>query len=93
MDIGQQDEKINASLTRTEESHEANCALQEIMQEQKIPVDKLDNFKSRSPRNNLWVYGIPQEAESKSDLVAQFTDKWLSEEFSINSDIQIKSTH
>ena len=59
-DIGEQDEKISAALTRTEEieswSHEANCALQEIMQEQKM-------------------------------------DKWLREEFAINSDLQIQGAH
>lgn len=95
--IGEQDEKISAALTRTEEmeswSHEANCALQEIMQEQNILADKLDNLESRSRRNNLWVYGIPEEAESKTDSVAQFMDKWLREEFSINSDLQIQRAH
>lgn len=96
-EIGEQDEKINAALTRTEEieswSHEANSAMQEILQEQKILVDKLDNLESRSRRNNLRVYGIQEEAESKSDSVAQFMDNWLREEFSINSDLQIQRAH
>lgn len=60
------------------------------MQEQKILADKLDNLESRSRRNSVWVYGIPEEAESKSDSVVQFMDKWLREEFSINSDLQIQ---
>ncbi|KAL7371548.1 hypothetical protein ABVT39_000845 [Epinephelus coioides] len=79
-EIGEQDEKINAALTRTEEieswSHEASSAMQEILQEQNILEDKLDNLESRSRRNNLRVYGIQEEAESKSDSVAQFMDKW-----------------
>lgn len=94
MEIGEQDEKLNAALTRTKEiklwSHEANSAMQEILQEQKILVDKLDNLESRSRRTNLRVYGIQEEAESNSDSVAQFMDKWLCEEFSINSDLQIQ---
>uniref|UniRef100_A0A8P4K8V1 LINE-1 type transposase domain-containing protein 1 n=1 Tax=Dicentrarchus labrax TaxID=13489 RepID=A0A8P4K8V1_DICLA len=97
MDIGEHDEKIGTALRRTEEielwSHEANCALQEIRQEQKKMMDKLDNLKSRSRQNNLQIYGIQEEAESKSDLVAQFMDKWLREEFSVNSDLQIQRAH
>lgn len=47
------------------------------MQEQKILADKLDNLESRSRRNNLRVYGIPEEAESKSDSIAQLMDNFL----------------
>ena len=97
VDIREQDEKISAALAHTEEieswHHEANCALQEIMQEQKILLDKLDELESRSKRNNLQVYSIQEEAESKSDSVAQFMDKWLCEKFAINSDLQIQQTH
>lgn len=68
-DICEQDEKISAALTRTEEVESLSCqtngALQEIMQEQKILMNKLDNLESRSRRNNLRVYGIQEEAESK----------------------------
>ena len=46
-DIGDHEEKISAALTRTEEletwSIEANCAMQDIIQEQKTIMDKLDN--------------------------------------------------
>lgn len=58
------------------------------MQEQKMIMDKLDNLESWSWRNNL-----REEEESKYDLVAQFMDKWLREEFSINSDHQIHRAH
>ncbi|TKS64946.1 LINE-1 type transposase domain-containing protein 1 ES cell-associated protein 11 [Collichthys lucidus] len=96
-DISEHDEKICAALTRTEEleswSYEANGALQDIIQEQKMIMDKLDNLESRSRRNNLRVYGIHEEEESKYDSVAQFMDKWLREEFSINSDLQIQRAH
>ena len=96
-DIGEHDEKISAALTRTEEleswSYEANGALQDMMQEQKMIRDKLDNLESRSRRNNLRVYGIQEEAESKSDSVAQFMDKWLRDKFSINSDLRIQRAH
>lgn len=51
-DIGEQDEKIGAALMCTEEiklwSHEANCALQEIMKEQKLIMYKLNNLELRS---------------------------------------------
>lgn len=96
-DIEEQDEKIDAALTRTEEieswNREANCVLEEILEEQKILEDKLDNLESRSRRNNLRVYGIPEETESKSESVAQFMDKWLREEFSLNDDLQIQRAH
>ncbi|CAL8326380.1 unnamed protein product [Merluccius merluccius] len=65
-EVGEQDEKINAALTRTEEieswSHEANSAMQEILQEQKILVDKLDNLES----SGVKTYG--SAAEAANDL-------------------------
>ena len=90
-------EKICVALSRTEEleswSYESNGALQDIMQEQKKIMDKLDNLESRSRRNNLRVYGIQEEAVSKSDSVAQFMDKRIREEFNKNLDLQIQRAH
>ena len=95
--IGDHEEKISAALTRTEEletwSIQANGAMQDIIQEQKTIMDKLDNLESRSRWNNLRVYVIQEETESKSESVAQFMDKWLCEEFSINSDLQNQRAH
>lgn len=44
----------------------------------------------RSRQSNLQIYWIQEETESKSDLVTVFVDKWLKEEISIDSDLQIQ---
>lgn len=43
--------------------------------------------------NNLRIFGIQEEAESKSYSLTKFMDKWLHEELSINFDLQIQRTH
>lgn len=79
-DIGEHEEKICAALTRTEEpesrSYEANGALQDIMQEQKMIMDKLDNLESRSRWNNLRVYGIQLVSQSRSSWI-NGSEPWL----------------
>ena len=61
-DNSEHDENTCAALTCTEEleswSYEANSALQDMLQEQKMIMDKLGNLEWRSCRNNLRVYGI-----------------------------------
>ena len=51
-DVGEQNDKIDAVLTRTEEvelwSIDAKSTLQDIIKEQKIMMDKLDDLESRS---------------------------------------------
>lgn len=88
-DVEEQNKKISAVLTCTEEmkswSHKANCVLHEIQQGQRNMMDKLDNLESRARRNHLWI--------SNSDSVAEFMDKWLHEEFIISSDLQIQRAH
>ena len=41
---------------------EANCALKEIIKEQKIMMDKLDDLESRSRWTNLQIDGIQEDA-------------------------------
>lgn len=66
-DIQEQNEKIDATLTRTEEveawSSEANEVLLEVLREQGRMRDKLEDLESRSRRNNLRIYGIPEDTE------------------------------
>lgn len=95
--VEEQNDKIDAALTRTEEveqwSTDAKCALKDILKEQKIMMDKMDDLESRSRRNNLRIYGIPEDAELRSESVAAFMDKWLKDELSIESDLQIQRAH
>ncbi|KAK1887182.1 LINE-1 type transposase domain containing protein 1 [Dissostichus eleginoides] len=53
----------------------------------------LEDLESRSRRNNLRIYGIPEDAELKSDTVAMFVDKWLRDELSLETDLQIQQAH
>lgn len=70
-EVGQQNDKIDAVKNRTEEfelwSTEAKSNMQEIIKEHKFMTEKLDDLESRSRRNNLRIYGIPEDAELKSD--------------------------
>uniref|UniRef100_UPI0037E81A77 pro-interleukin-16 n=1 Tax=Semicossyphus pulcher TaxID=241346 RepID=UPI0037E81A77 len=96
-EIGEQREKVDAALTRIEEaeawSSEANCALQELMMERQGMMDKLEDLEARSRRNNLRIYGVQEDAETKSDSVAQFMEKWLRDELMIDADLQIQRAH
>ena len=56
-------------------------------------MDKLDDLESRSRRNNLRIYGIPEDAELRSDSVVAFIDTWLKDELSIETDLQIQRAH
>ena len=71
-------------------STDAKRALKDILEEQKIMMDKLDDLESRSRRNNLRIYGIPEDAELRSDSVVAFIDTWLKDELSIETDLQIQ---
>lgn len=94
-EMGEQNDKIEAALTRTEEvemwSTEANCALQKLLKEQKRLTDKVEDLELRSRRNNLRIYGIKENTET--DSIIHFMDKWLREEFSIQTDLQIQRAH
>lgn len=96
-EMDEQNEKIEAALTRTEEvemwSSEANCALQKLLKEQKRLTDKVEDLELRSRRNNLRIYGIKENTETETDSVIHFMDKWLREEFSIETDLQIQRAH
>lgn len=85
--MNEQNDKIDAALTRTGEvemwSTCANCALQKRL------MDKVEDLELSSRRNNLRVYGIKENTETESD----FMDKWLREEFSIETDLQIQRAH
>ena len=60
--------------------------------EQKI-MDKLDDLESRSRRNNLRIYGIPEDAELRSESVVALVDKWLQDELSVETDLQVQRAH
>ena len=96
-DVEGQNDKIDATLTHTEEvqhwSTDAKRAMKDILKERKIMMDKLNDLESRSRRNNLQIYGIPEDAELRSRLVVVFIDKWLKDELSIETDIQIQRAH
>lgn len=94
-DIQEQNEKIDATLTRTEEveawSSEANTVLLEVLREQNRIRDKLEDLESRSRRNNLRIYGIPEDTEKGQTLT--FVKDWLNTELSIDADLQIQRAH
>ncbi|KAE8278747.1 hypothetical protein D5F01_LYC23666 [Larimichthys crocea] len=94
-DIQEQNEKIDAILTRTEEveawSSEANTVLLEVLREQSKTRDKLEDLEARSRRNNLRIYGIPKDTEKGQTLA--FVKEWLSTELSIDTDLQIQRAH
>lgn len=94
-DIQGQNEKIDATLIRTEEveawSSEANTVLLEVLREQGRIRDKLEDLESRSRRNNLRIYGIPEDTEKGQTLA--FVKEWLSNELSIDADLQIQRAH
>lgn len=67
--------------------------MQELIKDQESILDKLDDLELRSRQSNLQIYRIQEETESKCDLVTMFVDKWLKEEISIDSDLQIQRAH
>ncbi|KAI4899227.1 hypothetical protein NFI96_030702 [Prochilodus magdalenae] len=95
-DIQQQSERINANQARTEEveawSAEANTVFLELLREQRRMIEKLDDLESRSRRNNLRIYGIPEDTE-KGVQTIDFVKEWLSTELSIPTDLQIQRAH
>ena len=56
--------------------------LQELLQEQNRMKDKLDDLESRSRRNNLRMYGIPEDTKTTS--VLSFVEEWLRTEYLID---------
>ena len=94
-DSQEQNERMDAVLTRTEEveawSTGANEVLQELLHERNRMKDKLDDLESRSRRNNLRIYGIPEDTETTS--VLSFVEEWLRTELSIERDLQIQRAH
>ncbi|KAK1874923.1 LINE-1 type transposase domain containing protein 1 [Dissostichus eleginoides] len=96
-EVGQQNDKIDAVVNCTEDfelwSTEEKNDMHEIIKEHKFMTEKLDDLESRSRRNNLRIYGIPEDAELKSDTVAMFVDKWLRDELSLETDLQIQRAH
>lgn len=50
--------------------------------------DKLEDLEPRSRRNNLRIYGIPEDTEKGQTLT--FVKDWLSSELSIETDLQIQ---
>lgn len=68
--IQDQNKKLEEAATRIEEletrSPAANNLLQQTLKEQKTLVDKLNDLESRSRGNNMWVYGVPEEAEDSA---------------------------
>lgn len=47
---------------------EANAALVDSLGQQKSLQDKLTDLESRSRRNNIWVFGVPEGEEGESTL-------------------------
>lgn len=94
-EVRDQNERMEDALTRTEEveawSTEANGVLQEVLREQGRMKDKLDDLEMRSRRNNLRIYGIPEDTEETS--VLNFVEEWLRAELTIDVDLQIQRAH
>lgn len=94
-EIQEQGERINANHARTEEveawSEEANAVFLELLREQRRMAEKLDDLESRSRRNNLRIYGIPEDTEKAGQMI-EFLNEWLSSELSL-SDLQIQRAH
>jgi chromosome segregation ATPase len=96
-DVEGPNDKVDAALTRTEEveqwSTDAKRAMKDILKEQKIMMDKLDDLESRSRRNNMRIYSIPEDAELRSESVVALIDKWLKDKLSIETDLKIQRAH
>ena len=94
-EVQDQGERMEENLTSTEEieawSTETHGVLQEIIREQSRMKDRLDDYESRSRRNNLRIYGIPEDTEDGS--VPAFVERWLRAELGIDMDLQIQRAH
>ncbi|KAK7879600.1 hypothetical protein WMY93_033694 [Mugilogobius chulae] len=68
-------------------------ALKQSLKEQKKLAEKLDDLESRSRRNNLRIYGVPEGEEGSS--VINFVEKLLRTEKLISEDMdtQIQRAH
>lgn len=71
----------------------ANEALQESLKEQRALVEKVHDLESRGRRNNIRIYGVPEETERPSMI--QFVEKLLVTEKLIEdgTDAQIQRAH
>lgn len=71
---------------------EANELIQELLRDKRKVSDKLEDLESRSRRNNLRIFGIPEDSE-KSGQTIGFVTQWLKEEFGLDMDLQIQRAH
>lgn len=66
-EIKEQNAKVEATLSRVEEmecwSSETDGLLQDFIQEHKKMMEKLTDLESGSRRNNLCIFGVPEDAE------------------------------
>ena len=89
--------RLNEAETRLEKLEswalEANNALITSLKEQKTLQDKLTDLESRSRRNNLRIYGVPEGEEGES--TAKFLQDMLRRELQLPDDLnlQIQRAH
>lgn len=72
-------------------SSETDGLLQDFIQEHKKMMEKLTDLESWSRRNNLHIFGVPEDAEKGS--VTQFVEELIQKELDINTDYQIQRVH
>ncbi|KAJ7998448.1 hypothetical protein DPEC_G00205050 [Dallia pectoralis] len=83
-------EKTEERIQNTEEVITAMLKLQAKME------DKLLDLESRSRRDNMRIYGVPEEAEKESTMMVSFVESLLREGLELNDDmpdLQIERAH
>lgn len=94
-EIKEQNAKAEATLSRVEEmecwSTETDGLLHDFIQEHKRMTEKLTDLESRSRRNNLRIFGVPEETEKGS--VTQFVEEIIRSKLDIETDCQIQRAH
>uniref|UniRef100_A0A8C1EJS6 Uncharacterized protein n=1 Tax=Cyprinus carpio carpio TaxID=630221 RepID=A0A8C1EJS6_CYPCA len=72
-------------------STETDGLLHDFIQEHKRMTEKLTDLESRSRRNNLRIFRVPEETEKGS--VTQFVEEIIRSKLDIETDCQIQRAH
>lgn len=95
--IQDHDKQLGEAAARIDEletwSATANTALQQSLKDQKTLMNRINDLESRSRRNNMRIYGVPEGIEGSS--VQQFVEKLITDEKLIEdgTDLQIQRAH